>query len=396
MEFNKEIQAIDLELNQIINDYNAITIDTNSAIKPFKLFNLFDIPDFEEIPAKLDVIEEDKIFQVQLPLPSVRKLKIQFKEFLIHSLMYTEIVNSRDEVISILDRLVTDETLNENPDNMIEFKPYTITTGNTVKSMFEFIKHPISIVSTLFAAVPAELFVRPFTKKGSASENKIIKLEEYTLQGTLAWKIRTYQLYLKSYLISYAKVAKIAGVGSCCSFNLVNNSYTGIEGIAKIIPQDSLGIIVDTIQRMSEILGESPDRNSYEIFQSISTIYRQFVSECTQRNIFSQGLEAYHQYFTGGDFVAILSHLQNNVFSPTEVNRETRVVNSAKIFAFTIMRIALAGRGIDSNSQFIFYGIRSYPNSINADKSILVFENSKIKAMYPEIRRKIKIINLIR
>ena len=224
---------------RIMDGYNSFTLDDvfKNALIPVN---------FKEGNRSSGIID------IVLSHESALQYSDLMKQFLV-SVMEKCKIKKVNETLQILDKIVNDDSLNNDPDNMSEFRFLKDNIGNDILSFLEIYRHPITLAAGL-VNIPAQRVVRPFLKDNPEHVHNLDTMNKYVYRGTLVDKRNFYENILKESLTEYAKFTKLVRQGCPIKFrwNLQKHSF-GLTEIEKYVPQDNLVHIFDCLNRMYNI-----------------------------------------------------------------------------------------------------------------------------------------------
>lgn len=264
-------------------------IPTNS-VNFFDYFNretsIIQLSKAQYINCRVDNID-GKVWTVKITNENFSILVDQYASMAKEMMLSCNLIDSFYEANRIVEKVGTEKC---DPDLIPQFKNYIENGKNEFKSFFEIYLHPIAVVASIPNAISTKI-VRKCVKKERDIVN-INKFYNFVYSNMLCRKQFIYRSFLKGILSTYSDLKEVLDTKSNCMFKV---DICGISNIQQIRPKDSLGSLYDCLLRMSQVIIEGSNSVSFDVFQSVNTIYNQFLTECKQRNITKQGIEAINE-----------------------------------------------------------------------------------------------------
>lgn len=355
-------------------------------IPPTHSFNFFYEFNDEISPIQLTKAERidchvddnnSNVLKISLTHENLSKLVDQFAAMSKEVMIKYDLVDSYYKANRIIEKMDHDK---HDPDRFPEFKHYIDGNGNGIKSFFETYLHPVSLLVSIPNAISNKV-VRRFVSKKRDIKN-INAFNNFVLSGTLVQKQAIYRQILKDFLITYSELKQILNSQSNCIFNY---DYSGIHNVEQIKPVDSLGSLFDCLSRMAQVIINGSNMSSYDVFQSVESIYREFITECRQRKITREGIEAINLYNNGAEIGNILRSLISHQISPNDENGKEIIEHKAKILAVSMLLLSLEGRGFYANQNFELFGMTASPNSSTRNGDYRVYKKENIEVINDQI-----------
>lgn len=372
-----EAQSVEQVLTQMNKDRYAATVKNTHCLNLYSIntdLQLIRIPSCNSIDCHIEVVDKD-IYDVEITNETLYKLTCQIQKIAIHLMCRYGLVSDEYTANNVLKKVLNDDI--QGPDDIPEFEKFIENTKNAFLSHMDIYIHPITYLLALPGALTFNV-IEPLVTKERDIRN-IIRFKEFMYEDTLVFKQTVYRNVLKNFLIVYKELVDVLNSQSSCSFTytpiILSHCITNIH---QIKPKDSLGILFDSLKRMAKALRDGINKDSFEVYVQVDSIYREFVGECNQRRIMRQGKSIFDQFNIGADITSLLHLMKENKINPGAENAEIRIVNKAKIFAMIMMRMAIEGRGSYANHEFELFGIPTRPNSALCDGHCRVYTKPKI------------------
>lgn len=288
-------------------------------------------------------------------------------------LMLTQnLISSCNEANQIVERIGREKC---DPDEIPQFKHYIDGNGNGVKSFFEMYLHPLSLLSSLPNLISTTIVRKCVTKERDIVN--INKFHNFVYSNLLIQKQGIYRNVLKDILITYSELKAVLDTKSNCTFKY---DTCGISNVQQIRPKDSLGCLYDCLLRMSQVIIESSNNVSFDVFQSVNGIYREFIIECRQRRISQQSIEVLRQCQDGSNIRNVLNtFIRSDVTHGSARNCKEIIECKAMILAVSIMKLALHGRGLYANQNYTLFGLMTSPNASSRRGECRIYDNENIE-----------------
>ena len=350
----QSIQQLD---NTRFEKYNP-NVEEMCFLRIFDGSCAFSLPDnFRDAAVRANIqkfSDNDEIMDVTFTNSNAAEFSDLMKQFLIYVMDKCKI-KKPNEALEILDRLVNDDSLNNNPDLMPEFKYVKKSIPNTILSWANDLIHPGKMLFNI-VNVPAQFIVRPFLEDNPTHLHNLNTMLKFGTRGTLGGDQAIYKAFLKECLTEYAAFTKLVkqGCGIQFRFNIRKHSF-GITELRRYVPRDNLEHLIDCLRRMYDIT-QTQDP-SYDIYKNVSRIYQsEFIPECEKFHWKDVAREMIERLGRGERTESLLSEIASIDIHARESKFEKNAASIAKIIALCIIRLVIGGVGSNAHEMHSFFG----------------------------------------
>lgn len=304
---------------------------------------------------------------------SLRQLVRQMGNVIRYSLKIFDLIPpDQSEISKVINRLKTTDL---HPHEMKIFKKYVPNAGNKTAGFFEMFIHPIKIICT----IPVGLghVIKPALKKKKDIEN-VEQMEQWYFDGTLNGKIKVFGGLVVPLMKIYSDIAKLCDKEYAISFSYGGDSVTGFpfQDYQQILPNDSHASIITQCRSMTNILRDT-SKNSMEIYNSISSLYRQVIGEIFQIKIDMSGIKHYLNIMQNKQVDKTLNEILNDL-EGSKTSTDDKIVFYSQVLATTRMIGAIYGRGIGSQARKDLFGIKTTVNCQTEDGKVCIYNSKNI------------------
>lgn len=263
----------------------------------------------------------------------------------------------------------------EDPDNFEEFKYVTDTFGNKALSVFEGFLHPINFV-TSFPVVIGVSMKGLFKKKRDIVN--VERMHHWFSDGTHSRRIGMYKC-VGPMLRIYGKFAKLYQQDCSVKFTYGNIKYFGFYfyDVEPIRPNESLQYLISQCRSMTNIINAANNRNSFEVFNGIFSLYNQVCGEIEQRKMEDLGSNILDSIISGDHVDNILTSLTDDL--NVQQKNQDQIALYSEVVATTRLMRAIYGRGIGSHERKDLFGIMTIVNCQNTDGLIRVYSRQNVQ-----------------
>ena len=371
-------------INKLDEKRTELEYGTQSAIALFEVFrgdSAVELPSYlinSRINGAIETISESSgIYNVVLP----HRNAVEYCENMRHVIAFilsTYNMATTNQTYDILDRLVEDNSLYGNPDNLKFFQHYVDDTGNAIKSSLELFLHPFSIAAGP-ANFIAQLFVRPAMRNNPDAIRSLNQMNKLLNGNTLMMKQLVYRSIVKDSIKEYVQVARLVQQGLDISFqyNLNKRSF-GLEKIKRFTPQNKTLYLINILRRM--VGSSASDDNSYSIYQTVSSIYNsEFVPECNRNHWLNYASDMVSRYKNGENIDSLLEEIKYYDPRSASSNWESELACQAKIIALCILKYVISGTGTNARQHIsLFNTISGTASCVNYNRTIMVYEKNDV------------------